>query len=903
MRSKIFLTVVSAVFILMSCSQVNDNFVQNSSANNRKSRAVSFNEAPSHVDFPLLNGGIKKVDVVKGFYIVKTKKDFNKSVFLSMNARIDGMMETKDGFVFWYLYKNDAFFIKRILQVEGVLSAEYDFTVYKINPPSRNEKQIIPAPIGEDLLIGGKERPMGLENGNMDNDPRMAEANYSLQITKALDAYRAYKDDHFKKPVLVGIIDTGFNYCHEDFWFNNRNGIKESVSYFVKSAYLLGRAADKFDYTLSSPIDSNDPQLDYAKNWLDSAENIYSRKFYEIPCTKVQPGNGNGALSSPDNSFFWNWDDGSHGTHCSGVIAARGDNSKGVTGVSWKNTKIASYKCFGGRTGGKAWEIYGALADFADYIEAGKNGTLNDLYKASTFDDIQSKDGANTASADNPYIDEQQKFAPYKDQGTYPVNMSLGGPFPTAYAGYIISRCLKLGILPVVAMGNDGHRVAEFPASFNGVLAVGATNGRDRKTDFSCSGEWISVCAPGDGILSTGVEPVFNYPFVTPWHPRGSGAPDSRDISRAYETMSGTSMATPFVTGVLAYLISFENAYNKKPGWFRSVLEQTADPLEGQAQGIHHEDYGYGRVNVLKAGALAKTGVANTGSEGEFDYTDSPIKIKLRNKRKPKNAAASLGLAGHPVYIYNDKGDPAAFNITNNNGEAEFFFLPSRNTADYFARVNVNGKYLETKFNITGAPQEFVLEYDSPVVYISTFTPHSDFFKEYSIDGKYDNEPDTIITIYEEGKLDRPVERFDYYTLDTLAFNATPGKTYYAEITCFQDPATGKYRDGMYGFRIGFDAVYSNRYGNNDYIGNPKDLDMDKVQPKSGMKIYELANGKDCWEPNDDFEQADNMGDFTEFADSQNLQTYILGCLTHQSDGLDTDIYKFSVPEHDDYAE
>lgn len=901
MKNKIFIAAVLTVFVSLSCSQ-GYNKSGNSSVNKKNPRAIRANEAPSQLNFPLLNGGNKKFDVVKGYYIVKTKKDFDKSVFLTMGARIEDVMAAEGGCVFWYIYKNDNFFIKKILQTEGVISAEYDFTVYRINPPRKYDEQLMPAPIGEDWLVGDREKLMSLEDGDMNKDPRMNAANYSLQITKALEAYKQYKDDHFKKNVLLGIIDTGFNYCHEDYWFKNNKGLQESIAYFVKSAYLLSRDTENFDYTLSSSVNPDIPAVDYAKDWIKA--NTYSRKFYEIPCTKVHPGSGSSSSpSSPDNSFFWNWDNGSHGTHCTGMMAARGDNDKGVTGVSWKNTKIASYKCFGGSTGGKSWEIYGALADYADYIEAGKAGKLNELY-SNPVEAIDKKDGTSTSNADNPYANEQEKFNPYKDQGTYPVNMSLGGPLSTNYSGAVIARCLKLGILPVVAMGNDGQRITEFPSSYDGSMAIGASNGRDQKTDFSGSGEWNCICAPGDGILSTGVEPVFNYPFAGYWRPRGSGAPYTREISKAYETMSGTSMATPFVTGVLGYLLSFENAHTKKPGWFRAVLQSTADPMQGQTKGVHHEDYGYGRVNVLEAAKHAKEGSnPSLGSEGQFDYnTENTVKFSIKNKRRPKNSTARLGLAGHPVYVYDSKGNPAAFNYTNNNGEVEFFFLPKRNGADYFARANINGEFVERKFNINGTAQSFEIEYDSPIVYISTFTPHSEFFKKYSVDGRYDEEPDTVISIYEEGKFDEPIARYDYFTLDTMAFNATAGKTYYAEITCFQDPVTGRYRDGMYGIRIGFDSNYSTRFGNNDFV-NPITDDAGKVHPVSGMKIYELINGQDCWEPNDDFEQAKNMGDFMGFAESVDLQTYILGCLTHQSDGLDTDIYKFTVPEYDEYAE
>ena len=903
-------------FLIFSCKVGWEGDVGNKK---NAQRSVNYKkEAPDHIDLTLLSGGKKRVDVAKGYYIVRTRKDFDKSKFLKLGARVCGVMKADAGNIFWYLYKNDEFFMKKVLKVDGVISAEYDFTVYHVNPPKDPLENLKPKP-GNDQNIGGigKITPRGLEEGDMDKDPRMKEVNYSLQITHALDAYKQFKGDHFKKPVLLGLIDTGFNYCNEDFWFTNDKGKQESVSYFTKSAFLVDVGSREFIYTLSNPVDENDPIVPYAKEFIKHYRN--SNRFFEMPCSKVEPRAGQTGYSGPDSLMFWNWDDGEHGTHCSGMMAAVGNNDKGVVGVSWKNTKIASYKCFGGPTGSRGWEIYGALDDYASYIEAGLAGTLNnDGYYKYPFETLEKRDGTSTSQAEHPYTNEQEKFEPYKDQGIYPVNMSLGGPFPTQFAAIVMSRCLKTGILPVVAMGNDGQRLVEFPASYDAVLAVGATDGRDRKKGFSCSGEWIDICAPGDAILSTGISPGHNYPWAVHWLPEATGKKpwEQPEISGAYTTMSGTSMATPFMTGVLGYLLSFENSRglgpNKKdPGWLKAIVQSTADPLEGQAKGVHHEDYGYGRVNVFEAARAVVDG--KTFENTEFDYNTSRyVTIKLRNKRSktpdangntPKDV--DLGLSGHPVTVYaDDSGDPKGFTMTNNKGEAEFFFLPKRPVGKgYIARVNIDGDYYEGRFELKDTWKENIvtIEYDSPIIYISTITPHKDIFEKYSPDGEYSTEVDTIISIYEDGKFDEPIERMDYYTLDTMAFNAKPGKTYFAEITCFADPSTGNYRTGIYGLRIGYESFSSNRNGNNDFL-DPDDYKHDSgiKQPVTGRPIYELIHGMDCWEPNDDFAAARNKGDFIDFAKKSNLKSYVVCCLTHQSDGLDKDIFMFKTPDWDE---
>ena len=907
-----FLYCVLALSLLISCKMGYEGEAGNSGKNG-KARSINYRtEAKDHIDIPLLNGGSKRVDVAKGYYIVKTAKDFDKTAFIKMGAKVQSVMKADEGNVFWHLYKNDEFFIKKVLKLKGVISAEYDFTIHHIRPPKDPLKDLTPKP-GDGNKIGDGEnlKPLGLENGNMDRDPRMKEVNYSLQITHALEAYEQLKTDHFKHPVLLGIIDTGFNYCNEDFWFTNKNGKMESLAYFVKSPYLAGIASQNFDFSIGTFVDENHPEIPYAKEFLETYR--HTNRFFEVPCTKVDPGSGKSGYNSPDSVFFWNWDDGEHGTHCTGMMAAVGDNDKGVAGVSWKNTKIASYKCFGGPPTG--WEIYGALDDYATYIEAGLAGKLNDLYTTKDFDLLKHRDGDHTQEAEHEYTDEQEKFEPYKDQKIYPVNMSLGGPFPTEFASTVLARCLKTGILPVVAMGNDGQRLAEFPASFEAVLAVGATDGRDRKKHFSCSGEWIDICAPGDGILSTGTFPGHNHPWYVKPFPEEVGKKPwkQRDISEAYTSMSGTSMATPFMTGVLGYLLSFDNARGKDPGWLKAVVQSTADPLEGQAKGVHHEDYGYGRVNVLEAGKAVRDNkqFANT----TWDYnTKNYVTIKIKNKRAkapdsegniPKDT--DLGLSGHSVVVYEEgSADPKGFALTNNKGEASFFFLPKRGGKDYVARVNIAGDFYEAKFAIkdfaNDEERKVLIEYDSPLVAVSTIKPHGMVYDKYSPNGEYERDVDTIITIYEDGKFDEPVERFDYYTLDTLVFNAKPGTTYFAEITCFADPTTGDYRTGIYGLYIGYDTYFSARVGANDSLNlNPMVKDKGKRQPNTGRLIYELIHGMDCWEPNESFEEARARGDFIDFTKKVNLQTYIVACLTHQSDGLDRDIYMFKTPEwHED---
>jgi subtilisin family serine protease len=90
-------------------------------------------------------------------------------------------------------------------------------------------------------------------------------------------------------------------------------------------------------------------------------------------------------------------------------------------------------------------------------------------------------------------------------------------------------------------MGNDyefGNRV-EYPAAINGVIAVGACNQVGNRADFSSTGPHIHLLAPGEDVCST----VPTYKSKIANHTN-------------YDTLQGTSMAAPFVTGTVALMLS-----------------------------------------------------------------------------------------------------------------------------------------------------------------------------------------------------------------------------------------------------------------------------------------------------------------------------------------------------------
>ncbi|MDQ7862015.1 S8 family peptidase [Peribacillus frigoritolerans] len=122
------------------------------------------------------------------------------------------------------------------------------------------------------------------------------------------------------------------------------------------------------------------------------------------------------------------------------------------------------------------------------------------------------------------------------------INMSLGDTSYSESLNKAVQEAYKKGVLIVAAAGNEGdmgknvQRV--YPAAFSHVISVAATNSSDKRPSYSNYHSTVDIAAPGDDILST--------------LPNGK-----------YGWMSGTSMATPMVTGVAALIWSHEPKLNK----------------------------------------------------------------------------------------------------------------------------------------------------------------------------------------------------------------------------------------------------------------------------------------------------------------------------------------------------
>lgn len=152
------------------------------------------------------------------------------------------------------------------------------------------------------------------------------------------------------------------------------------------------------------------------------------------------------------------------------------------------------------------------------------------------------------------------------------VNMSFGASSSNQSFYQAIAAAHAAGIVLVAAAGNSyGRAPVDYPAAYGECLAVSATDYFNQLANFSSWGSAVALAAPGDVILST-------Y--------KGGG----------YASMSGTSMATPHVTGVVALRLALYPY--ESPEEVRRALEAAA--LDLGAPGVDRY-FGAGLVQALGA--------------------------------------------------------------------------------------------------------------------------------------------------------------------------------------------------------------------------------------------------------------------------------------------------------------
>jgi subtilisin family serine protease len=272
-------------------------------------------------------------------------------------------------------------------------------------------------------------------------------------------------------------------------------------------------------------VDYNHPDLE-GNIWINNDE---------IPDNGIDD-DGNGFIDDIRGWDFFNddndpIDDYGHGTQCSGIASAVTNNSIGIAGVCW-NCKIMTLK----------------------FLNSDGEGSPADAASAITY---------------------------AVDNGADVISMSWGSTGKSTALEDALDYAYSKGVVLVAAAGNDNGNSKFYPAGYDNVIAVAATDSDDEKTGFSNYGSWIDVAAPGIGIFST-------------------------RLSENYGYMSGTSASCPHVTGLVGLILSKNPSFTEEE--VRTIIHSTTDD-------VNSDDYiGIGRINAYKAIMIDSTTVAKLGS-------------------------------------------------------------------------------------------------------------------------------------------------------------------------------------------------------------------------------------------------------------------------------------------------
>lgn len=272
-----------------------------------------------------------------------------------------------------------------------------------------------------------------------------------------------------------------------------------------------------------------------------------------------------------------------HGTHVAGIVAAVHNNAIGIAGVA-KNVRLMPLKIGGDD------QFSTSISRSADAI----------LYAAS--------------------------------MGASVINCSFGSPSSSFADVKVIQQATQLGSIIIGAAGNDGQDLAYYPAAYEQVISVAATDSRDRIAAFSNVHQTVDVCAPGVGIVST--------------------VPINR-----YEAYDGTSMASPVTAAVAAMIRQVHPDYS--PEQVHATLKASCvaiDSVNPSLAGL----MGNGRIDAsaamsadkLRWATISAYAFQDLDADSVFDSGDTlTTSITITNTLRPLDACTIRFTSGTPEMV------------------------------------------------------------------------------------------------------------------------------------------------------------------------------------------------------------------------------------------------------------
>ncbi|MFW6347085.1 MAG: S8 family serine peptidase [Cyclonatronaceae bacterium] len=277
------------------------------------------------------------------------------------------------------------------------------------------------------------------------------------------------------------------------------------------------------------------------------------------------PNPGEGSFSDDVNGWnFVNNDndirDGSgHGTHVSGTIAAQ-NNGIGAAGIA------------GGTGNGDGIRMMIMRIFQSNGVGSGESAGANRTAQAIVY------------GADRGAVISNNSWG-YTSPNVFPDVVKTAIDYFIEFAGYDedgnIEGPVGGGVF-ISSAGNTPDGQAYFPAAYEPVISVAATDHNDQKTSYSNYGEHVTISAPGGQLTADNSE----------------GGVYSADLQSVYSYKQGTSMASPHVAGVAALIASHFQGITSEE--LISRLVNTADSIDEQNPD-HAGFLGSGRVNAGRA--------------------------------------------------------------------------------------------------------------------------------------------------------------------------------------------------------------------------------------------------------------------------------------------------------------
>ena len=217
-----------------------------------------------------------------------------------------------------------------------------------------------------------------------------------------------------------------------------------------------------------------------------------------------------------------------HGTSTAGTAAAATNNATGVAGVSWGNPVMPLVA-----------------------LNSSNYATYSNIASAITY---------------------------AADRGVRIVSISISGTSPSSTLQSAVDYAWNKGTVVFASAGNANTSSPAYPAACDKVVAVASTDSNDAKSAYSNWGSWISVAAPGNGVLTT-------------------------TLGGGYAYKAGTSFSTPIVASIAALALSLRPSLSAAA--LVTLFEQNSDDLGTPG---FDDYYGWGRVNayrILSAASIA----------------------------------------------------------------------------------------------------------------------------------------------------------------------------------------------------------------------------------------------------------------------------------------------------------